>query len=202
MEKNVPEKQTDILNAAVKLFSERGFEPTTVDEIAAQAGVGKGTIYLYFENKEQIFRAVIEQGLRSIDKLFTAIIDSKESYLARIKALIQTQLQFVLDNQDFYRIFLKERINLPYDFTVDDESSHSLLEIHRQLNRKMNDFFSAAISDSFLRANEPELYTIALSGIVSHVAFHWLMHGSKGPLVEKTPAILEQFLHGAAQKSN
>jgi AcrR family transcriptional regulator len=199
MEKPVPEKHADILSAAVKLFSERGYEPTTVDEIAARAGVGKGTIYLYFENKEQIFRAVIEQGLVSIDTLFTAIIDGNESYLTRIKALIQTQLQFVLDNQDFYRIFLKERINLPYDFTVDDESSHSLLEIHRQLNRKMNDFFHTAVNDGFLRPGEPELYTIALSGIVSHVAFHWIMHGSKGPLVEKTPAILEQFLHGAAK---
>ena len=53
MEKiSTDEKRLEILDAAMRLFSERGFERTTVDEIATLANVGKGTIYLYFENKE------------------------------------------------------------------------------------------------------------------------------------------------------
>jgi AcrR family transcriptional regulator len=202
MEKPGAEKRAEILNAALKLFAEGGYEPTTVDEIAARAGIGKGTIYLYFENKEQIFLAVIEAGLIGIDKRFTAIIKGPGSYIERIRALIQDQLQLAIDHIDFYRIFTKERLNLPFDFSLDNESPNSLLRIHHQINQKLNQFFAAAIADGCLRANDPELYTTVVTGITSHVAFHWLMHGSKGPLVEKTPAILEQFLHGAAQKSN
>ena len=73
MEKNADKRQ-EILDAAIKLFSERGFEKTTVDEIAARANVGKGTIYLYFENKEQIFFAVIKEGMTEINRRFEAIL--------------------------------------------------------------------------------------------------------------------------------
>ena len=64
MEKINNEKQMEILKAAVDLISERGFERTTVDEIAARANVGKGTIYLYFKNKEEIFIDIIENGIK------------------------------------------------------------------------------------------------------------------------------------------
>jgi len=49
----------EILDAALALFAEKGFAATRMDEIAARAGVTKGTIYLYFESKERIFRALI-----------------------------------------------------------------------------------------------------------------------------------------------
>lgn len=53
----------EILDAALALFAEKGFAATRMDEIATRAGVTKGTIYLYFESKEQIFRALVENSI-------------------------------------------------------------------------------------------------------------------------------------------
>ena len=53
----------EILDAALKLFAERGFAATRLDAVAAAAGIGKGTIYLYFSSKEDLFRAVVRQRL-------------------------------------------------------------------------------------------------------------------------------------------
>lgn len=53
----------EILDAALALFVERGFAATKLDDVAAAAGIGKGTIYLYFPNKEELFRAVVRQRL-------------------------------------------------------------------------------------------------------------------------------------------
>lgn len=53
----------EILDAALRLFGERGFAATRLDDVAARAGISKGTVYLYFPTKEDLFRAVLRQDL-------------------------------------------------------------------------------------------------------------------------------------------
>jgi AcrR family transcriptional regulator len=57
------DRPDEIVAAAFAIFSEKGFAATRLDDIAARAGVSKGAIYLYFATKEDIFRAVVEQGV-------------------------------------------------------------------------------------------------------------------------------------------
>ncbi|MBV8401711.1 MAG: TetR/AcrR family transcriptional regulator [Acetobacteraceae bacterium] len=56
-------RPAEIVEAALALFAERGFAATKLEGVAARAGIGKGTLYLYFSNKEELFRAVVRQGL-------------------------------------------------------------------------------------------------------------------------------------------
>jgi AcrR family transcriptional regulator len=56
----------ELLSAALALFVDKGFAATRLDEVAARVGVSKGTLYLYFENKEALFKAVIAEGLLPI----------------------------------------------------------------------------------------------------------------------------------------
>lgn len=55
----------EITAAALELFSERGYAATRLEDVAARAGVSKGTLYLYFENKEELFKAVLREGFIS-----------------------------------------------------------------------------------------------------------------------------------------
>lgn len=57
------ERPEEIVTAAFQVFGEKGFAAARLDDIAARAGVSKGAIYLYFATKEDIFRAVVEQGI-------------------------------------------------------------------------------------------------------------------------------------------
>jgi AcrR family transcriptional regulator len=56
-------RPSELTAAALELFVEKGYAATRLDEIAARAGVSKGTLYLYFESKEELFKAVIREGL-------------------------------------------------------------------------------------------------------------------------------------------
>lgn len=56
-------RQAEIVQAALASFAERGFAATRLDDVAAAAGISKGTIYLYFPNKEELFRAVVRQAV-------------------------------------------------------------------------------------------------------------------------------------------
>src|ERR1700733_8433576 len=53
----------EIVEAALRLFADRGFAATKLEDVAAAAGIGKGTIYLYFPTKEDLFRAVVRQAV-------------------------------------------------------------------------------------------------------------------------------------------
>jgi AcrR family transcriptional regulator len=68
-------RQEEILAAAFKVFAAHGYEATRMDEVARQAGIAKGTIYLYFRDKEQLFRAVVRS---LVQKRFDAIAGSFE----------------------------------------------------------------------------------------------------------------------------
>ncbi|MBP7523964.1 MAG: TetR/AcrR family transcriptional regulator, partial [Propionivibrio sp.] len=57
------ERPSELVSAALDLFVDRGFAATRLDDVAARAGVSKGTLYLYFESKEALFRAVIEEAI-------------------------------------------------------------------------------------------------------------------------------------------
>jgi len=57
------DRPAEILGAALAVFAEHGFAAARLDEIAARAGVSKGALYLYFETKEELFRAVVEQAI-------------------------------------------------------------------------------------------------------------------------------------------
>lgn len=56
-------RPAELLAAALELFVERGYAATRLDDVARQAGVSKGTVYLYFPSKEELFKAVVREGL-------------------------------------------------------------------------------------------------------------------------------------------
>ncbi|HEX8964170.1 MAG TPA: TetR/AcrR family transcriptional regulator [Rhodocyclaceae bacterium] len=61
-------RPADLVSAARVLFAEKGFAATRLEDVAAKAGVSKGTVYLYFDSKETLFRAVVESGLTALGK--------------------------------------------------------------------------------------------------------------------------------------
>src|ERR1700675_2358187 len=68
----------EITAAALELFVERGYAGTRLDDVAARAGISKGTLYLYFENKEELFKAVVREGLVSPIAEIRGIVDQFE----------------------------------------------------------------------------------------------------------------------------
>lgn len=84
------DRPAEILSAALDCFAERGFAATRLDDIAARAGVTKGTLYLYFPNKEELFKALVRQELLpNIERLEAAAVGpaSASEALAQLLAV-------------------------------------------------------------------------------------------------------------------
>lgn len=90
-----------ILEAAKQLFEEKGYGPTTVDEIAAQAELGKGTIYSYFKSKEEIYIALLEKVLIGLKVRVDAALQKSESAVENLHALYDVFISYHNENKGF-----------------------------------------------------------------------------------------------------
>ena len=68
----------ELIEAALELFVEKGFAATRVDEVAARAGVSKGTLFLYFSSKEELFKAVVRENIAGRFAEWTLELDTFE----------------------------------------------------------------------------------------------------------------------------
>src|SRR5258708_29922178 len=82
-------RPSEILSAALACFAERGFAATRLDDVARRAGVTKGTLYLYFRNKEELFEPVVRQSLVPYIAGLEAVVgEAKEPASVLLKRLI------------------------------------------------------------------------------------------------------------------
>jgi AcrR family transcriptional regulator len=83
-------RPAELLAAALELFVERGFAGTRLDDVAARAGVSKGTLYLYFQNKEDLFKAVVRENIvRNLAEMRETMASFKGSYGELIALVIR-----------------------------------------------------------------------------------------------------------------
>src|ERR1700754_5327459 len=81
------DRPAEIVAAALAVFAERGFAAARLEEIARRAGVSKGALYLYFETKEEIFRAVVDQAIAPNIEAIRAMVAAHPGPLADLLRL-------------------------------------------------------------------------------------------------------------------
>jgi AcrR family transcriptional regulator len=87
-------RPAEIIEAALECFLEKGFEPTKIEAVARRLGVAKGTIYLYFETKEQLFRAVVKQVTASN---LTVMATAASAFEGTVEELVPVLLDNMVD---------------------------------------------------------------------------------------------------------
>ena len=101
-------RTTEILEAARAVFSSKGFEGATIDAIAFTAGVAKGTVYLYFESKRDLFLASMRDGVLALHEEVAAEMEAAKTCEAKLHAFINGRFQYFSRNREFFRIYYTE----------------------------------------------------------------------------------------------
>lgn len=107
-EKKKRETRQAIMQAAMILFLEKGFEKTSIEELAKAAGVGKGTIYGYFQTKNDILHAFCEDELESLHQELTSNADQEIPLLQQMVAIYMSEFHKIIENREFARLFLRQ----------------------------------------------------------------------------------------------
>jgi AcrR family transcriptional regulator len=101
-------RSQEILKAARKLFARKGLAGTTMDEIAQEAGLAKGTLYLYFASKHEIYLKELQLGAECLFEQTQKEVEAATGLRAKIHAFIYARLRFAEENRDFYQIYFQE----------------------------------------------------------------------------------------------
>ncbi|MEW5785553.1 MAG: TetR/AcrR family transcriptional regulator [Bacillota bacterium] len=102
-------KREQILLAAARSFLDRDFTQVKIEEIAAAAGVGKGTVYEYFNSKEELFIESVTDSVEPYILLFNQFYKTSTSCRENLRSLLYVQFQFLRDNPNTARFLYNER---------------------------------------------------------------------------------------------
>jgi AcrR family transcriptional regulator len=111
------ERPAEILDAALKVFAQKGFAAARMDDIAKEAGVTKGTIYLYFENKEAVFKSLVRESVGATIATVTAAAQAQEGSARLLLRMVLTRVAQLLVESDrvvLPKIVIGESSNFPW----------------------------------------------------------------------------------------
>lgn len=99
-------RRTEILDAALKVFGSKGYEAARMDDVAVAAHIAKGTLYLYFSSKEEIYTAAVHQAIDHLSSLTEERLAGVSGLAQRLESLIALRLEFWCKRRSLYRMLL------------------------------------------------------------------------------------------------
>ena len=97
-----------IFETSMKLFAEKGYDATSIEEITSVVGVAKGTLYYHFSSKEEIFNFLIDEGMKLLQNSINIKISQKNNSIDQLKSIILIQIKVLYKYQDFITIILSQ----------------------------------------------------------------------------------------------
>ena len=181
-----------ILNAAAKVFSEKGFHSAKMDDIAETARVSKGTLYYNFQSKSDLFSATVTEGLEYIIEGMRGALESDLPFVDHFRLLIEQNVALYLEYSDLARIVFNE-VGSGIDEAV-------LRDIDRVRNRYL-DFISELLQTGmdmgYLRKADPRLAAVSIVGMIDNLCNFLLKNPetvSQGQMVDALHFILARGL--------
>jgi AcrR family transcriptional regulator len=171
-----------ILESAIRLFSEHGYERASVRMIATEAGISLGLLYNYYDGKAALLRAIYERSMRDVDESFRRAV--REATPAdRIEGLIRAAFQIVGANLPFWRLTYQLRMQR----AVVEDLGESVIESSKAILRRLEELLRA------IGTPRPDVEARILFAAIDGAAQHYAMDPEHYPLEDVTEALLRRF---------
>src|SRR6266567_3334842 len=155
----------EIIEAAARVFAERGFHGATTQDIADVLGIRQASLYYYFPSKEGALELVCLQGVAGYFEAAKAIASGPGSAADKLARLIKSHLSPLADRSDFMRVFLNERQHLPA------ESRRRIGKLSRGLERLFEDVLKEGVRRGEFRSDlDTRLAVLGILGMANAVA--------------------------------
>jgi TetR/AcrR family transcriptional regulator, fatty acid metabolism regulator protein len=190
MKKN-SEKYNRILEAAVKVFAEQGFFQSTVAQIAKEAGVADGTIYLYFKNKEDILVQFYEYKTRQVFERFRESVDQAQTAVEKLRNLIRTHLQEFQNDPNMAMVY---QVETHQQRQVAQEPIKAMSKMYRDV---IDQVVELGQEEGSIRRNlYMGLVKRLINGAVDEVINAWIHTGRTYDLVSMADPLVDLFIAG------
>ena len=97
-----------IFETSMKLFAEKGYDATSIEDITANVGVAKGTLYYHFTSKEEIFNFLVEEGIKLMQNSIDIKTSKLTNYIDKLKAIVLIEIKVVVKYENLITILLSQ----------------------------------------------------------------------------------------------
>lgn len=184
----------EILAAARKLLEQRGLEAMTMDEIATTAGVAKGTLYLYFESKDNLIQAMITQVGENLIRDLESSLQAPGTPAEKLVRMVSVLLEYLNRERLLFPIYARELLRGKRDSREGFWRHHQETE-ERFLNLLTSLFAEGIAAGQFIPAN-PRLLTYLIRGLVRATGYYQKDEMEADVAKEALPVILTLLSSG------
>jgi AcrR family transcriptional regulator len=183
----------EILGAARSVIAELGVREASMERIAQAAGISKGTIYLYFENKEELLGRAVEHGFAELMDRLRSAVEIETTAVDQLAALARASLEHAGDARAFFRALIEPGSLGPESFSL-------LATRFTQQSEDYIDFVSGVIQRGIasgeFRGVSPRGVASLISGSLRAAVLETMARTSPGSLDHETKEIVDFWLNG------
>ena len=184
-----------ILEAARRVFATKGFSQATVDDIASAAGVAKGTIYLYYESKRDIYFAALKFGIEQMYSKLDEELKKVSTPEEKLRTLIGVKLAYFDDNRDFFKIYYSELGNICiHPGAIDSE----FMAMYLDQAKVVEAILKEGARKKIIRPVRTEQTAFAISDVIRGVVTQRVLGWSKSKISQDVEFIFDLIWKGIA----
>jgi len=187
-------RRKEILNSALRLFSQKGYHQTSMSEIARASEFSIGSLYNFFKSKEELFFVLFKEEIEEIERRVQTEIAKKGSVKEKLTALLETLFSYFEEHWEAFVVLALNRQS--FEAGLKDNLFQILHLKHLQFVKTMKEIIEQGIKERELKELKPEEMASALIGLVNGSIFLWLESGRSYSLKERIPELLEIFYRG------
>ena len=179
-------RKEEIIKAASNLFSQKSYHDVTMDQIAGEVGVAKGTIYLYFKSKENLYLGILEHTFEAIESILEKEIAKEDPAPLKLKKILRLIFQFYFQNMDVLRILTRDETRLIREhFEFTEHWRHRRIKLYRKVLEK-------GIKEGLFRSANTELMALIIFGLVGSVMFFYPTDKTAGEIAEEVFSMISE----------
>ncbi len=175
-----------ILEAAINIFSTKGYHNARVDEIVDVAGASKGGVYFHFPSKQDIFLSIIDEFANQLEDEISKAIAQETSGVRRVDAALTACVETFGKHRRLAKIFLVQAVGLGAAF------EQKQWEIHDRFVAMVKQYLDEAVQEGDIPAQDTEIAAYAWMGALNEVVIRWIHTGE--PDLEQALPGLRVFL--------
>jgi TetR/AcrR family transcriptional regulator len=188
-------QRQEMLAAALDLFSQKGYYNVSMHEIAAQAEFSIGTLYKFFQNKEDLYKALVLEQCDKFEDALIQAIETPDDEIEKLRNYVRTRSERFRSNLPFVRLFLAESRGV--SFNIKAGLNEELKKRYYNFLERLSTIFDRGIKNQrFKKIADPYYLAAALDSIVDASLLLWLDAPDRHPYPEDPDTILDIFFKG------
>jgi TetR/AcrR family fatty acid metabolism transcriptional regulator len=187
------ERRTQIREAALRIFARKGYQDTVVEDVADEAGVSKGTIYTYFDRKEELLGAVYEGLFKEMEERQVRILESDRPPLDKIRALLHDFVDIVGGQEHRAQVLLDIWVAGMRD---PDRFEINFAEAYAQYRALLRELLREAKAQGDVPDDLPDVAPSVLIGAIDGLLLQWLLDPDSVDFAGSADDVLEVLYRG------